>query len=606
VASGGGGVLEAAVVVLGAAVVCVPIARRLGLGAVLGYLIAGVIIGPWGVGFIREPKAILEISEFGVVLLLFLIGLELEPKRLWAMRANIFGLGTAQVVLTAVALGAVAAAAGWTWQSALVAGLAFSLSSTAIALKPLTERGLLNTRGGNATFAVLLFQDIAVIPILALIAFLAPATAADAGGSRALEALKVVGVIVGIIVAGRFVLPFIFRYIARTGLREVFTAFSLFLVVGVSALMQAVGLSMALGAFISGVLLAESEYRHELEADIEPFKALLLGLFFMSVGMSVDFGLAMAKPWVTLFAVAALILGKLAILWGLARWATLPGNQRGLFALLLAGGGEFAFVVAQLAEQRGVMPSENARLIVIVVALSMLIAPLLFAIYDRIESRRDTAAQKPPPDAINDDNVPAIIAGFGRVGQVVSRVLNANGFATTVLDYEPDRVETARQFGFKVYYGDATRADLLEMAGVDKARLLVIAVDDKDSATRLAALMRERYPHVAVVSRAWDMVHAWSLYDAGVFNVHKESFAGALSMASDSLRQLGVGAYQAERAVHRFARHDHDVMQELYKVSQGELSERIAVSKRLREQIEKVFATDRAKLKKWDNKTSEK
>jgi glutathione-regulated potassium-efflux system ancillary protein KefC len=279
----------------------------------------------------------------------------------------------------------------------------------------------------------------------------------------------------------------------------------------------------------------------------------------------------------------------------------LPRNQRGLFALLLAGGGEFAFVVAQLAAQQGVMPSEDARLIVIVVALSMLVAPLLFAAYDRWETQRDTAAQKPPADAITDESAPAIIAGFGRVGQVVSRVLNANGFATTVLDYEPDRVETARQFGFKVYYGDATRADLLEMAGIGKARLLVICVDDKESATRLAKLVRERYPHVAVVARAWDMVHAWTFYDAGIANVHKESFAGALSMASDALHQLGISNYRAERAVRRFAHHDRDVMRELYQVSQAEMSERIAVSKRLREQIEKVFASDRAKLKKWES-----
>jgi glutathione-regulated potassium-efflux system ancillary protein KefC len=596
----GAGFLGAAVVLLGAVVLFVPIARRLGLGAVLGYLIAGVVVGPWGIGFISDGKAILEISELGVVLLLFLIGLELEPKRLWSMRTSIFGLGTAQVVLTALVLGGIAAALGWGWESALVAGLAFALSSTAIALKPLTERGLMNTRGGNATFAVLLFQDIAVIPMLALISFLAPVTAASGAGSPALEAVKVIGVFVGMLLLGRFALPRVFRYIAGTGLREVFTAFALFLVVGVGTLMHAVGLSMALGAFVSGVLLAESEYRHELEADIEPFKALLLGLFFMSVGMSIDFGLALARPGTTLAVVVGLLAIKMVILLLLARFADIPKNQRSFFALLLGGGGEFAFVVAQLAETRGVMRAEDARLIVIGVALSMLVAPLLFAAYDAYETRRNTDAQKPPPDEIKDDSARVIIAGFGRVGQVVARVLNANGYVTTVLEYDPDSVEAARQFGFKVYYGDATRAELLELAGVERASIVVIAIDDKDSAIRLANLIRESYPQVRVVARAWDMVHAWSLMDAGVAAVQKESFHSALAMASDCLQRLGVSPYHATRAIRRFAHHDHDVVAELYKVSKGELAERIAVSTRLREEIEKVFAADRARIKKWE------
>jgi glutathione-regulated potassium-efflux system ancillary protein KefC len=591
--------LVSAALLLAAAVIAVPIAKRLGLGAVLGYLIAGVAIGPWGLGLIKDPAALIGISEFGVVLLLFIIGLELEPKRLWQMRSAIFGLGSAQVLATGLAIALAARLAGWGWPAAVVAGLSLALSSTAIALKPLTERGLMNTRGGSATFAVLLFQDIAVIPILALIPLLGPEAGAK-GGSPVAEALRAFAVIVGLILVGRYVLPPAFRYVARTGLREVFTAFSLLLVVSVAMLMHAVELSMALGAFLSGVLLAESEYRHELESNIEPFKALLLGLFFLSVGMNIDFGLALARPGVTVAAVAAMLALKLVLLFALARLWKLPPTQCTLFALLLAGGGEFAFVLAQVAEQRGVLAREDARLMVIAVALSMVVAPLMLAVYDRLIAPRFAVKAKPPPDVIVDQKAPAIIAGFGRVGQVVSRVLHANGFATTVLDNDPDRVESARQFGFKVFYGDAARLDLLETAGIARARVLVIAVDDRDAAVQLAQLVLEKWPHVPVVSRAWDLVHAWRLMDMGVEHVHKESFMSALAMASDSLRILGLGAHRAERAVQRFARHDQVVVQELYKVSRDDMSVRIAVSKKLREEIERVFAEDRKKLRNWE------
>jgi glutathione-regulated potassium-efflux system ancillary protein KefC len=571
-------------------VIAVPIAKRLGLGAVLGYLLAGVAVGPWGLGVVSDPRAALEFSEFGVVLLLFLIGLELEPKRLWQMRARIFGLGGAQMMLTAAALAGIALACGWAWQAALIGGLALALSSTAIALKPLQERNLMNTSGGNATFSVLLFQDIAVIPILALIPLLAT-NAAGSHSSTWVEAGKAIGVIAALIVAGRFILPRVFHFIAGTGLREIFTAFSLFLVVGVGVLMHAVELSMALGAFISGVLLAESEYKHELESNLEPFKALLLGLFFLSVGMSVDFGLAMAKPLVTLAIVAVLLTVKIALHLFIARFSSIPKEQRGLFALLLAGGGEFAFVVAQLASQRGVMTSEDARLLIIAVALSMLIAPLLFALFDVWQRKRAAQqdATRESNEALPSDQAPVIIAGFGRMGQVIARVMQAHDIPTTIIDIDPERIEIARKFGFKVYYGDASRAELLETADISHAKLFVISLDDKDASLRMVESLKKKYPQLPIVARAWDMSHVWSLMDVGATNIHKESFLGALAMASDGLRHLGYGAVDAQRTVRRFVQHDQDVVRSLYAVHKQGIEAQVAESKRLRDEIEAVF-----------------
>jgi glutathione-regulated potassium-efflux system ancillary protein KefC len=586
--------LTTAAVLLGIAIVAVPIAKRLGLGVVLGYLLAGVAVGPWGLAVVADPQAILEFSEFGVVLLLFLIGLELEPKRLWQMRARILGMGSAQMLLTALALMLLGRLCGWGWPAALIGGLALALSSTAIALKPLQERGLMNTAGGNATFSVLLFQDIAVIPILALIPLLA-VNPSGAQASNWVETGKAIAVVITLILAGRFLLPRVFHYIAKTGLREIFTAFSLFLVVGVGVLMHAVELSMALGAFLSGVLLAESEYKHELESNLEPFKALLLGLFFLSVGMSVDFGLAMTKPFVTFAMVLALLGVKILIHLAIARVGGIPAQQRGLFALLLAGGGEFAFVVAQLASQRGVMAGEDARLIVIAVALSMLIAPLLLAVFDRWTSWqiRQQSLREPEHESVPDERMPVLIAGFGRVGQVVARVMHAHGYATTIMDCDPDRIEIARRFGFKVYYGDATRAELLETAGVANAKLIVLAIDDRDATTRMAELLHKRYPLIPVVIRAWDMSHVWALMDQGARHIHKECFLGSLAMASDCLKQLGASEGEAQRTVQLFVQHDQEVITALYGVHKDGIDAQAAVSKRLRDEIEAVFQADK-------------
>jgi glutathione-regulated potassium-efflux system ancillary protein KefC len=591
--------LTTAAALLGVAVIVVPLAKRLGLGAVLGYLIAGVIVGPWGFGVVANPQAALEFSEFGVVLLLFLIGLELEPRRLWEMRVRIFGMGTAQVILTACLLAAIAMMLGWRWQVALVAGLSLALSSTAIAIKPLQERGLMNTSAGNATFAVLLFQDMAVIPILALIPLLAMGGPASGPHESAWhEAGKALGVIVALVIAGRYILPRVFHFIAKTGMREIFTAFSLFLVVGVGVLMHAAELSMALGAFVSGVLLAESEYKHELESNLEPFKALLLGLFFVSVGMSVDFGLAAAKPLQTLALVLVMLLVKIIVLLSIARMSEIPKPQHGLFALLLAGGGEFAFVVSQVATQRGVMPSEDARLIVIAVALSMLIAPLLLALFERYQTRSQKARKAIESEA-PEERMPVVIAGFGRIGQIVARVLHAHGYATTIIDTDPDRIEIARQFGFKVYYGDASREEVLTTAGIAQAKLFVLAINDRDAATRLTALLQKRYPQLPLVIRAWDMGHMWALMDtraqaedAPSMKIHKECFLGSLAMASDCLQVLGASEIVAQRTVRRFMKHDDEVVHALYAVHTQGVEAQVAVSKRLRDEIEAVFRAD--------------
>jgi glutathione-regulated potassium-efflux system ancillary protein KefC len=596
--------LSNAVVYLGAAVLAVPLARRLGLGAVLGYLLAGMAIGPWGLKLITQVETILHFSEFGVVLLLFVIGLELDPARLWSMRRPIFGWGAAQVLGVAAVLFGAALLLGVAWQAALVGALGLSLSSTAIALATLGERNLMGTPAGQAGFAILLFQDIAAIPMIALIPLLGVA-AGDSGGDGWLGAARLAGVILGVIVAGRFLVRPALRIIAKTGMREIFTAFALLLVIAISLLMQWVGMSMALGAFMAGVLLADSEYRHALETDLEPFKGLLLGLFFIAVGMSVDFGVFVSRPWLILGLVLGFLLLKLAVLFALAHRFGIARGQRWLFAFLLSQGGEFAFVVFGAAGAARVFTPETGSILVAVVALSMVTTPLLLLLYDKLlEPRYHGQNQRRSFDDIDDNEGHVIIAGFGRFGQIIGRLLHANRVPLTVLDHDPDQIELLRRFGFKVFYGDATRIDLLQAAGAAKARALVLAIDDIEDSLALADALRENFPELPILARARNVTHYYQLMDRGVTIIERETFESALQLGRRALCHLGYGAYRAREATLKFREHNKASVDGVYPFYKDR-EQYVSMAKRARDELNEMFARDLKRVEKeseqgWD------
>ena len=583
---------------LGAAVLAVPIAKALGLGAIIGYLTAGIAIGPWGLALVSNVQDILHFAEFGVVLMLFLVGLELQPSRLWSLRRPIFGLGSAQVLGCAAALFALGWLAGLPWRISLVGALGLALSSTAIALQSLSERNLLRTSSGQAAFSILLFQDVAAIPILALLPLLGAAAlgqGAELGASElAVEALKIVGVIGAIVLGGRLLLRPLLRWIAKSKTPEIFTAAALLLVVGIAYLMVLVGLSMALGAFLAGVLLADSEYRRELEADIEPFKGLLLGLFFIAVGMSIDFGVLMRSPW----QMAALVLGFLAVkagvIYGLARAAQIPYQERPVFTLLLAQGGEFAFVVFQAAAGARVLKAETASLLIGAVALSMLLSPLLLVLLDRLLLRRFATLRKAPAAAeiSEPQDAPVLIAGFGRYGQIVARVMLAQGVPATVLDHSVEILEVARTFGYRVFYGDATRLDLLRMAGAGQARVLVVAVDDPEQSLKIVALAHKHFPQLAVVARARDLTHWNALRDLGVTNVQRELFESSLQSARSVLELMGLPPAEAQDITQRFRTHNIALADRMYP-HHKDRAKMIAVAREGRNQLAEQMAKER-------------
>lgn len=582
-----------AVIYLAAAVIAVPIAKRLGLGSVLGYLIAGAVIGPWGLRLITDVEAILHFSEFGIVLLLFVIGLELNPRRLWQMRAPILGLGGGQVIGTAIIITfALALGFGWSWPVAVAAGLGLSLSSTAIALQPLTERNLLGTPGGRSAFSILLFQDIAVIPMLALLPLLAVGPAAVADGSGWMGALKAVAAVGLIVFGGRFLTRPLFRIIAGTGLHEIFTATALLLVIGIALLMQLAGISMALGAFLAGVLLAESEYRHELESDIEPFKGLLLGLFFIAIGMSVDFGMLTSKPVAVLGLAAGLLVIKGIVLLVVARLAKLPASQTALFAFLLAQGGEFAFVLFGAASSFNIMDGETARLLIVAVALSMVTAPILVVLNDKLIEPRFSRIDARPQDIPEDDGNPVIVAGFGRLGQIVVRLLYANRIGATVLDHDPEIIDTLRQFGFKVFYGDATRFDLLEAAGAAKAKILVVAIDDPTASLALVDRARLHFPHLRVIARARDLPHAVALMDREVEVIERETFHTALRLGELTLRALGQPAYAARKKTLMFKQHNEALLKQIHAHWNDDIGKRISLQQEARARLQQNLEAD--------------
>jgi len=568
------GFLLLAFLFLVAGVIAVPIASRLGLGSVLGYLIAGIVISPILNLLHVDVVSIQHFAEFGVVMMLFLVGLELEPRMLWTMRDKLLGLGGLQVGITAALITAIAMVLGQPWTVALAIGMVFSLSSTAIVLQTLNEKGLMKSDGGQSSFSVLLFQDIAVIPMLAFLPLLAlpelqelaAAThgATDDGhASISLvdrlnawqRALVTVGAIAFVVVAGSYLTRPIFRFIAVARLRELFTATALLLVIAIALLMVVVGLSPALGTFLAGVVLANSEYRHELESNIDPFKGLLLGVFFITVGAAIEFDLLFNNLGEILGLTLGLMLLKAAVLYGLSRVFSIGGADRWLFTLSLAQAGEFGFVLLSFSVASSVISPELAERMLLVVALSMLLTPALFIVYEKFIARRFAESQEREPDEI-DETGKVIIAGHGRFGGIVNRILLSAGIKTVVLDYQSEQLERLRAYGVKVFFGDAMRPDLLHAAGIEEARMLVIAIDDRESATELVHYVTENYPNVYVVARAVDRHHVYELYSAGCRDIIRDTFDSSVRAGRSALEALGVHPYDAERQVRGFVIND--------------------------------------------------
>ncbi|MEO7324139.1 MAG: monovalent cation:proton antiporter-2 (CPA2) family protein [Dokdonella sp.] len=584
--------LQYAVVLLLAAVIAVPLAKRWRLGAVLGYLGAGALIGPSGLRLIGNSEQIGQISELGVVLMLFVIGMEVSPQRLWVMRRSVFGSGSLQMVLTAVLIGAVATALGLEWKAALVVGLGLALSSTAIDLQLLAERKELTSAHGRLGFAILLFQDVAAIPILALIPILGDTRADSASGTgELLAALRVILTITLVVVGGRYLLRPMFRAAAKVGTPEVFTATALLVVMGTAWLMQLVGISMSLGAFLAGVLLADSEYRHEIEAQIEPFRGLLLGLFFITVGMSLDVHMAMGQPQL----VGSLLLGLLAIkalvLYAVARFSAREDNAQSIaLAALLAQGGEFAFVVFGLAAGNNLISSAHRDLAILVITLSMAATPLLV----RLRAEVAPAGKAKPVrefDTFDAATPRVIVAGMGRVGQIVARMLNANRIPFTALENDPEQVDFMRHFGNTVFYGDASRLDLLRAAQADKAEIFVLATEDPDTNVRTARLLKRHFPHLKVFARARNRQHVFKLMDLNINDIVRDTFFSSLEMARHVFEALGYDKATAADYVQRFREHDERVLANQYPVYDDEAA-LLQSAKESRADLEHLFQTD--------------
>ena len=574
-----------ATLLLGAAVIAVPLASRLGLGSVLGYLLAGVAIGPI-IG--AEAAELQHVAEFGVVMMLFLIGLELEPRALWGMRHRLIGLGGLQISLTTALITAGFIGSGQPWQTALAIGMIFALSSTAIVLQTLSEKGLMQTSGGRNTFSVLLTQDIAVIPMLALLPLLAITQSVRVGPDGPMQrrpvedgaahhivslveglpgwgvTLVTIGAVAAVILVGIFLTRPLFRYIHQARLREMYTALALLIVVSIAALMGLVGLSAALGTFLAGVVLANSEFRHELESDLEPFKGLLLGLFFITVGAGINFDVLMDKPVRIIGLTVALMLTKGAVLYFLAVLFKLHGRTRWLFTLSLAQAGEFGFVLVAFSIQRNVLAASLSAELLLVIALSMMITPLLFILYE-VLSRRMAQDNDHPVDEI-DEQGKVIIAGIGRFGQVVNRLVQSSGFSTVVLDNDLKTVQLMRTFGFKGFFGDPTRPDILHAAGLDDAAVLVVALDDKEAAVKLVKYARSHRPDLHIVARARDRVHVYELFEAGANDIVRELFDSSLRAGRYVLENLGLSEFEASEAEMAFYHADRHNLRELAEV----------------------------------------
>lgn len=608
-----------AMIYLAAAVIMVPIAKKLGLGSVLGYLFAGIVIGPACLHFIgEEGQDLMHFAEFGVVMLLFVIGLELEPSRLWRMRRSIAGLGGLQVGATTLVLAALSLALQLDWKQALVLGMILSLSSTAIVLQSLTEKGQMKSAAGESSFAVLLFQDLAVIPMLAILPLLANHALSTAGTHAETglishwagwaQTLAVLGSVIGIIVCGRYLLRPFFRLIAKTGLREIFTATALLLVVGTATLMNTVGLSPALGAFLAGVVLANSEYRHELESDLDPFKGLLLGLFFIAVGASINFHLIFSRPWMIIGLVLGVMTVKMLVLMALGRIFKLANPQNLTFAFGLSQVGEFAFVLSNSAREAGILTQESMDTLIAVVALSMVVTPLVMLVNDKwIQPRLcdpDMGKPKREHDVESEEN-PVIIAGFGHFGNTVGRFLRANNIGATVLDTDSDNVDTLRRMGFKVYYGDASRHELLEIAGARQARLIIIAIGDEEKRLEMIETIKKHFPNLRMLVRATNRNDAYTLMNAGMLHIYRETLDTSIRMGVDAMKLLGFRAHETNRLAKTFFKEDERRLKYLSSIRNAD--EYVIAVRKYVEELEETLRADRDILRSgedegWDER----
>ncbi|MGZ5247276.1 MAG: monovalent cation:proton antiporter-2 (CPA2) family protein [Flavitalea sp.] len=592
-----------ALVYLASAVIFVPIAKRLGLGSVLGYLLAGVVIGPFVFGFIgEEGKDIMHYAEFGVVMMLFLIGLELEPQLLWRLRKSIMGLGSLQVVFTALFVGTIVYLTGFNWQQSLAMGLIMAMSSTAIVMQSLKEKGLMKTEAGQSSFSVLLFQDIAVIPILALfplLANIAVTDSAEAGHGKTwvegqpawVHTLIVLVSVAGIILIGRILIRPLLRIVAKTGLREVFTASALLIVVGIAALMTMVGLSPALGAFLAGVVLANSEYRHELESDIDPFKGLLLGLFFIAVGAGIDFNIIFSQPLRLFGWVAGIIALKAVVLLALGKVFKISTEQNFIYAFSLSQVGEFGFVLLSFAMAGGILPQETVNFFTAVVAMSMAITPLILLLNDKLILPRVGTVEKSEraADEIDEKN-PVIIAGFGHFGSTVGRFLRANKIGATYLDLDSDRVDVLRKMGFKVFYGDASRHDLLYAAGASEAKIIVIAIDHAEKRMEMIETVKKHFPNLHILVRASNRYDAYDQMNAGMLHVYRETIDTSVRVGVDAMTILGYRNYTAKRMARTFLKHDEQNLKKLASIRNPE--DYINAARQYIEELELVIQAD--------------
>jgi glutathione-regulated potassium-efflux system ancillary protein KefC/glutathione-regulated potassium-efflux system protein KefB len=585
--------LHEAAIFLASAIVMVTLFNRIGLGAVLGYLAAGIVIGPWGLGFVTNVENILHFAELGVVLLLFVIGLELQPSRLWVLRRSIFGMGLAQVAITCAVFVAIGTQIELPVTTAAVVGFGLALSSTAFVLQLLAEKKQLNTSYGRAAFAILLFQDLAVIPLLALLPLLGNGDHTGAVHGVTRQMLAGVAAIVLLGVGGRYLLRPVFRWVADSGNHEIFSAASLMLVIGATLLMQSTGLSMGLGAFVAGMLLADSEYRHEVEASIEPFRGLLLGLFFMSVGMSVNLGLLVSEPAAVIGGVAALLAIKFVVVFLLGLMFRLPASAARDLAFVLPQGGEFAFVLFSAAVAYGVLEQSLADLLVLVVSLSMAATPLLFLFNEKVLKPRLTAGAEPVFDRIDEPGAPVIIAGFGRVGQIIGRLLRIKHIPFTALEISQTQVDFVRKYGGKLYYGDASRLDLLRAAHVDQARIFVLAVDDVQASLRIAETVRHNFPNVEIHARVRNRHHAHLLMDLGVKVFVRETYFSALRLAEQVLYGMEFDREEVAASIEKFRRYDEAALIRQHAIHHDE-NKLIQSVKDAAEELQSLFEADTA------------
>jgi monovalent cation:proton antiporter-2 (CPA2) family protein len=583
--------LYAPIILLAAAVIVVPVVKRLGFGNVLGYLAAGLIIGPAGLGLVSDVESIARVSELGVVMLLFLIGLELRPRRLWVMRRSVLGLGSAQMIVTTALLALIAQRMGLGWSAAVVLGFGFALSSTALVLPMLAERDLLAGQAGRDAFSVLLFQDLAIIPFVALVPLLDGDVPSLTGTAALLALARGGGALLIILIGGRFLIRPIFRAIGGARTPEIFTATTLLIVIGTAALVSAAGLSMSLGAFMAGVILSDSEYRHELQADIKPFEGLLLGVFFISVGMAANVGLLSAEPLVVLGAVAALLVAKAALGFALARLAGHDARNAVRFALALPQAGEFAFVLFAAALAEGILDQAQSEGAMLVVTLSMMVSPLLFLAAERWLLPR--LGRQPPRkfDTIEGEAAPVIICGFGRVGQIIGRVLIMRRIRFTALDANADQIDQVRRFGTKAYYGDPTRPDMLRAAGADTAKVLVVALDDVAGALKVVQTVQRHFPRLVIVARARNRRAAHLLMDLGVTRIVRETFYSSLRMTEDLLDELGLPPDEIARTITTFREHDEQVLVDQHGIYKDE-RQMIQTTKQSAEELRALLEAD--------------